>query len=334
MNTNTSKQIAQNIGLFSVQVLTMGNLQYTWDFVMKDDHSIHFAGKTVIQQKQTSLCLLKASQIKSKIQFTIESNFTYPCKEYAYLPPQFFAKSFVEVRNFTSSPDKEVIKWFSNIAPLLLAIENNDSLLAAEIFNKNSNIFMLFPSLTLKLLEPIAVEGLFSWVWGRFDTQSLADAEIIFNGKCTKPLHCWGVSEAFFTAARRRLNGNNTANETIEECITRYFTSHPGTAITLGVVGGNYYRWAEKTLYKLQENKISKDLFLTAQSFIKAETDNPFDENALAVYLENSVSGYIRKSGARLLKKAFPKKTQFKSHIARLGSLQTGTAGVVVKIVI
>ncbi len=332
MNKKTN---ATSKPLYSVHILSSDNTQYTWDFVLQNETSILFAGKTIVQRKKIAKKLYRASELQTKPDFTIETDFSFPCKDYTYLPKQFYVSSHVEVRNSTTRPSQKIITWFSIVAPLLLAIEYKDSLLAAEIFQKKAPLFMCFPVVTMKLLESISVEGLFSWIWGRFDETGMEDLKNIFASKCTKPFEYWGVAEAFFTSARRRLCIGSEKKESLDECMARYLKTHPGTKLTVGIVGSNHYRWVEKNLYHSSENNInSKEMFTNTNSIIQAETDNKYDENALAVYFENFISGYIRKTGASLLRNAFPNKTQFTSSLARLGYSQGGSTGIVVEIVV
>ncbi len=341
MKNTKEKKIKSENPFFSVLISTFDKKLVSWNFILKAEKEIIFAGKTIIENKQKSNSLIKASQLKTKALFYIETNFSYPSTGCTYLPETFKVSSMVEVRNYSIKPNKSILSWFSNIAPLLLAIENNDSLLAAEIFHKNSSIFMQFPTTIIKLLEPISIEGLFSWVWGRFDKKAQQELESIFEGKCTKAFEKWGVAETFFTASRRRLDIQVGTNESIEQCITRYLKTHPGTKLTLGIVGTNHYRWVEKNLSITENKNIRNNFFSNTKTLIKAETSNEFDKNALAMYVANepaseneNISGYIRKTGAELLRKAHPNKLQFSSRLARLGSLQGGTTGMVVEITI
>ncbi len=329
---------------FSVQIKTTETVIYSWNFIMPNDHSLIFVGKTVEKIKVSKKKNYKTTELQTKPSYTIEANITYPCKNYIYLPSHFYASSTVEARNCYKSPNRKTIEWFANIAPLLLAIENRDSLLATEIFHKNAPLFMHFPKTMISLLECISIEGLFSWIWGRFDSTERDNLNVIFEGKCTKPFQQWGIAETFFTAARRRLEIIHNSTETIESCLIRYLKSHPGTKITLGIVGTNHYRWVEKTLHTLQEHSQNPNhLFSNTKTIIQSDADNAYDSNALALYVENSttsiheekvLSGYIRKTGAALLRSIYPNKKQFSSRLARLGHLHGGEKGIVVEIIV
>ncbi len=334
MNRNHIEILHKN-PLFSVHIVSKDCTQYSWDFILTKENHIVLASKSILQNKNPSKKIYKASSLRSKPDFTIETDFTLPCKEYAYLPRQFFVSSRIEARHCLKRPSHRIVSWFSRIAPLLLSIEKNDSLLAAEIFHKNASIFMQYPSVTIKLLENISVEGLFSWIWGRFDEKAMSDLKDIFDGKCIKNVDTWDVAEAFFTSARRRLALEQKKAESIEDCMIRYFKSNKGTRVTLGIVGSKHYKLIEKNLYLAQETKKDPSvIFSNAQTTIQVDSSNEYDKNALAVFFENSLSGYIRKTGASLLRKALPHKCFFSSRLARLGYSQGGATGIVVEVVV
>ncbi len=326
-------QSINTTSLFSVRAKSHAKTEFTWNFVQQGD-SIVFAGKTLLQKRS-----LAENRPIQKPQFIIEANNSFPLYEYTYLPENLISTAFVEVFNCSIRPKTKIFAWFSHIAPLLLAIENGDSLLAAEIFNKNTHIFMQYPTTTIKLLEPIAVEVLFSWVWGRFDDDSKKDLQTIYEGKCSKPFSEWGVAEAFFTSARRRLN-ILSGSESLDNCMARYLKEHPGTKLTLGIVGSTHYRWVEKSLHA--KEALSNRTFSKTKSIVQADLTNNYDKNAIALYLhedekqesKKEISGYIRKTGAELLRKAFPTKLEFSSKLARLGYVKGGTTGIVVEITV
>ncbi len=341
MNNNCKSKPNKKNTLFTVITETADNKIFSWNFVMTSKNSISFAGKTVIIKKQGIQKIYKASQITTPPDFTIECIPLFGKTNFTYLPSQLLVSAKVEVRNCATRLDKKIFAWFSNIAGLLLAIENKDSLLAAEFFHTNANIFMQLPCTTIRLLESISVEGLFSWVWGRFDEKAMNDLRAIYEGRCSKGFEKWGVSEAFFTAARRRLQITTQNNEPVEKCIALYLKKHPGTKITLGIVGSKHYRWIEKKLYATQEKMSTiQEEILHARTSIQAESNNTFDKNALAMYIEHPetdekvVSGYIRKTGSELLRKALPNKTFFSTRLSRLGYQQGGSTGIVVELTI
>ncbi len=328
--------------LFSIHAKTKKGILHVWNFIQTMEGTLVFAGKTLIEKKHKVQNHITIDAKDRKPQFIIEADLSFPQREYAYLPSQYISSAIIEARHCKNKPEQKTFTWLSNIAPLLLAIENKDSLLAAELFNKKSFIFMQYPKTTIKLLEDISVEGLFSWIWGRFDEKAMQDLHSIFEGKCTKNFEHWGVAETFFTSARRRLDISQNRFESIDECMTRFLKTHPGTKLTLGIVGSNHYRSIEKKLHEIQDKKKNPvDIFSSTRTFIEAETNNAFDKNAVALYIEplqdsdiNTVSGYVRKSGAELLRKAYPNKLRFSSRLARLGFLQGGSTGIVVEIVV
>ncbi len=325
------------LALFSVRSFTKAGIRHTWNFILQENNTLLFVGKTTVQRKHNSnkKDASNNATIDKKAQFIIEADTSFSLQKFTYLPEHLSSYSYVEVYNCTSRPEKKTLEWFANIAPLLLAIEHKDSLLAAELFHNKASVFMQFPSITIKLLEPISIEGLFSWVWGRFDNNALHDVELIYSGKCIKAMQTWGVAETFFTASRRRLAIEMQANEKIEDCLTRYFKSHRGTKLTLGIVGSKHYRWVEKKLHTLEgSNHHNNSLFSKTKTSVVVESDNEHDKNAVAVYLSQGQTGYIRKTGSEILRKAFPSKMQFTSKLARLGNTQAGKNGIVIEIVI
>jgi len=339
--------------LFTVRAQSQASIDYSWNFVQCSTGRIQFAGKTIIAGGKKNVVSVAQSYRKHPLQnkpkFTLETNPFFSALWYTYLPAKLLADTCVEVRGSTKRLDDTLFAWFTHIAPLLLAIENQDSLLAAELFHKKAAVFMKFPAITLQLLEAVAVEGLFSWVWGSFDTNALADLEKILHGKCVKNPAEWGVAEAFFTAGRRRLDIPSNSSETADEFMARYLRTHRGTKITLGIVGSKHYRWTEKSVNRLDRVSGSKNtwqkLFSKAQSTLQAEPDNPHDPNAVAVYLEHPSehlvglsgkihSGYLRKTSASILRIAQPHKLTYKACLARLGNTQTGPTGIVVEVIV
>ncbi len=335
MNNAILKQNNSTHPLFTVQVTSASNKQCSWDFVLNKENTLVFAGKTIVQRKASAKDVFKASLLQIKPDFIIETGTTFPNNHYVYMPKQFSVQSYVEARYCAKRPPQKILSWLSCIAPLLLALELKDSLLAAEIFHRHSKIFMSFPVLTMKLLESISVEGLFSWIWGRFDETAMSDLQLIFEGKCTKKFEQWGVAEAFFTSARRRLCIENKKNESIDDCMAHYLKTHPGTKLTIGIVGSTHYRWVEKTLYHNQKNNSNnKEIFSKTKSVLKADSNNSHDSNAIALYLGDSISGYIRKTGAATLRKALPSKQIFSSRLTRLGYTNGSPTGIVVEFLV
>lgn len=247
-------------------------------------------------------------------------------------------------------------------ASVLIAIKNTkDSLMVAEFFNRNHSVLLCAPLCTKKIIESIAVEALFGWLYGRFCDSSLFESYYYnheFSANQKKALFS-DTSVFLYKAAYSRLSPT-PKTETPEQMFIRYFKAHQNTKLSIGIVGSNYANWIssgldyiEKTIkqssatdfiaHKTRIQQARNSFFekTTAQFF--AEPYNEHDNNALGLYLDDiesfvtgdsgmCLAGYLRKTGAKVLRESRPNKFVFNSKLIRIGSLQSGKTGLVVEI--
>ena len=91
---------------------------------------------------------------------------------YSYLPEIMQSKITVFAKNSVKFEDQDLFSYILHIGALLLAVEAKESLLAAELFDRRSYVFMKFHPITAYILEDIAPEMLFAWEFGRFSDGS------------------------------------------------------------------------------------------------------------------------------------------------------------------
>ncbi len=236
------------------------------------------------------------------------------------------------------SPDAEIDSaetsaFLTHIGPVLLAIENRNGMLAASLFDRRKAVFAGFLSLCRKIFEPIAPYALFSWVYGSFHHTDFFAA--YNSGGLSASAHDTGVF--LFDAAEKQLKPD-PANETPEEMFIRFFADekrneHP---VAMVVVGTDHYSWMKNTndffdgSGSYQTVRQSADRFFEQMAVtVQAEPYNPADRNAIAVAAEDpyakiagkgglSKAGYIRATGASILRNAFPKQFGYKAHLESL----------------
>ena len=272
---------------------------------------------------------------------------------YSYLPEIMQSKITVFAKNSVKFEDQDLFSYILHIGALLLAVEAKESLLAAELFDRRSYVFMKFHPITAYILEDIAPEMLFAWEFGRFSDGSEPFAKgyhITSDDKST--------TAKLFKIAEKKLCGEKP-EESLDEMFVRYFKAHKKADFTIGIVGANYRNWDDGIGYldNILEKYIGEDLlngttkvrdtkqriYGGIKAGVQAEPYNQHDPNAIAVSLEEIESivsgcpcmkkaGYIRATGAAILRKAFPGKMSFPSTLARIGNLQDGKNGVVVRI--
>ena len=212
---------------------------------------------------------------------------------------------------------------------------------------------MKFYPITAYILEDIAPEMLFAWQFGRFSDDSENPAKVY---KTASPEN--STCAQLFKIAEKKLRGEK-AKETLDEMFVRYFKAQKKAVFTIGIVGANYRHWDSGIDYldDILEKHIGEDLlngttkvrdtkqriYDGIRANVQAEPYNQYDPNAIAVSLEDIESivtgnpcmkkaGYIRATGAAILRKAFAEKISFPATLARIGNLQDGNQGIVVRI--
>lgn len=330
-----------------------------WDFVRSSSGQLDFAEDEPSKSKSA------ADASAKKPDMVLDASPFFSCGWYTWLPENVYSNITIEITGSTKIADADLFAYLTHIGALLCAVDARDALLAAEIFNRRSSIFMKYYPLTQMIIEPIAVEGLFSWVWGGFMDDGVARLQCAMKGQ-VGPKEVWDVVEAFYTAAQDKFYPQaeeklNPAAETAEEMMIRYFKTHENIKITLGLVGTNFNPWVSDNLdyvtAKLRKQEMKdliagtelaknarKRIFEQTAASIQAEPYNPHDSNAIAVYLDDiqakasgryglQRAGYIRRTGASIIRFARPDKLKFESKLARIGNC-SGDDSVVVQMII
>lgn len=314
-----------------------------WAFTKSMTGQLDFAGKT--ENVPSDTCVAVAG-----------STF-FSGEWYEWLPENLCAEIAVHIPSDMKIEDSDTFAYLTHVGALLLAVEEKDSLLAAELFERRAEIFMRFPKLTLYIIEPVAAEALFAWIYGSFNNHNefstAYHSEKMFNPSATD------TGAIFYEAAKKRLLPK-PQTETPEEMFVRFFREQKGISFTIGTVGAQYHPWAKSGLAfleKITRDKVGDDfvngtqkvaaakneLFKNISCAVQAEPYNPHDANAVSVLFDGieakirgkaskKHAGYIRATGAAILRKAFPQKFAFKAELARLGSYQDGSAGIVVRV--
>ena len=134
------------------------------------------------------------------------------------------------------------------------------------------------------------------------------------------------------------------------------------SGITLLYVGQRYENWAHNGLdyvdslftgkgaenflaHKSRIEKMRKEFFGGTTAYLQAEPYNIHDTNALGLYLNDvksyitgdegmCLAGYLRKTGAEIIRFSKPKDFRLKASLVRIGNLQEGKTGLVIKVAI
>ncbi len=303
------------------------NRSDTYDFTFSESGTLDFAGKV------TNPNLSDCEKLESSSYFS-------PAK-YTYLPPDLNANIDIFYKDPSPFENVNLFAYITHIGAVLLAVEEKDGLLVAELLNQRRKTFFQFLSLTIHIVKPIAPLALFAWIHGRF-----------FNDEEFLQMYASGshlpqsdsVAGLLLAAAEKELKPN-PESETPTQMFIRYFKSHPDCNFTIGIVGSHFHDW-DDDIDKFDnnlKNSFEKDFieginavqrkkmqfFSTLSISVQAEPYNSHDPNAIGVSIENvsakffgnggkSKAGYLRATGAFILRKSFPKKFSYKATLARL----------------
>ena len=270
----------------------------------------------------------------------IETSHYFSPSRYAYLPKALQSEIHVLFGENVNFADANLFGFLTHVGALLLAVEENDGLLVAELLHRRAKIFFAFLPLTLYIIKPIAPLALFAWVYGRF-SQSEGFQKMFELGISSPTAN---ADEILFAAASKTL-APNPEKETADEMFIRYLKTLEHGEFTIGIVGGNHHFWDSEIidfdayLEKAIENDLLNGTFLARKRkfqllselevSLQAEPYNPYDPNAIGVSIESirgklsgsggkSKAGYIRATGAAILRKAFPRKFAYEAKLARL----------------
>lgn len=288
----------------------------------------------------------------------LEGSPFYSPSYYTYLSPGLACSFEIAVHPDCILDSAGMFSYLTHIGPLIMAVDENDGLLAAEIFSRRSGIFMKNASLTLYLIKNVAVSGLFSWVFGRFgDTAeflSFYKSGSMFDSSCTD------TACVFFEAAKDELLPE-PQKEDVEEMFIRYFKGRKEVQLTMGLVGQRFRNWQDgleflDSVIKIQTGddfqsastkmKDAKRDFLGSLSVCaQAEPSNNYDPNAIEVFVDDIEAkiagntgrikaGYLRASGAAVIRMSRPLRFNYNAQLVRIGNLQEGRTGIVIKITV
>lgn len=288
----------------------------------------------------------------------IEGSTYFSSSWYTWLPESLRAQITVYLSSDVAIPNADIFAYLSHIGAVLCALDAKDTLLVAELVSRRLDIFMKFPQLTLYIIEPVAAESLFALLFGRLGEP---DDYFMHYYSCGGMFSTTedNVSVLFYEAAKKRLSPD-PEKENPAEMFIRFFKTQEHFEMTVGVVGTCFHDWAEDGLMYLDaitresvgndfvQNKSAvrsarDTLFSTIGVTVQAEPYNTHDSNAIAVCIDDIRAklsgnggkvhaGYIRATGAAILRKARPSLFNFNASLARLGCTQDGPQGIVVRV--
>jgi hypothetical protein len=154
------------------------------------------------------------------------------------------------------------------------------------------------------------------------------------------------ITAILFAAARDALTPN-PETESAKEMFIRYFKQNKPFNLTIGLVGASSHPWVESlsklrstadfsfgmnfTEKSLLAGQKIQEIYASLKSKAQAEPYNPHDSNAISVSIESlesfyrgipgkSKAGYIRATGAEILRKARPNLFSYKTTLWRMGA--------------
>ena len=246
---------------------------------------------------------------------------------YMFLPKDLQATINVYLPSDVKNLDVGQYSFLLHIGALLLAVDERDGLLVAELLRRRVTVFSSFLPLVLHLIKPVAAEALFAYVYGGFRGDSN------------------DVSAILLEAAKDALKPN-PEKESPEEMFIRYFREKESFDFTIGLVGATNHPWIagiEKyesvvkaaTAFRFFDDAAvgakSQEFFESLSTKVQAEPYNPHDHNAISVSIDDlgaklkglvskSKAGYLRATGAAILRKARPNVFAYGSKLWRLGA--------------
>ena len=297
--------------------------------------------------------------------FTVDIASIFNKNWYTYIQQDFNINIYLNIPK-AYHQQNILAAYLAHVGILLYIIEEKDSLLAAEFFSRKASILCCFPKATSQVLEPISVEGLFAWLYGRFCDDTLF-TNIYYGLPLSKHQQIAAATDTacfFYNAAKNRLKSNyySEKKESPKEMFIRYLSSNKETVFTIGIVGQRYENWTHTGLdyidslfatreaknfiaHKTCIEKTRKEFFAETTAYIQAEPYNIHDENALGLYLNDvksyitgdegmCLAGYLRKTGAEIIRASRPRDFRLKAKLVRIGNLQEGKTGIVVKVAV
>lgn len=262
---------------------------------------------------------------------------------YMYLPKVLQATINVYLPNDVKNLDVGQYSFLLHVGALLLAVDEHDGLLVAELLRRRAAVFANFLPLVLHLIKPVAVEALFAYVYGGFRGDS--DFAQIYKANAPISTGETNVAAILLESAKETLKPN-PEKESPEEMFIRYFRETESFDFTIGLVGATNHPWIagiEKyesvvktaTAFRFFDDAAvgskSLEFFESLATKVQAEPYNPYDHNAISVSIDDlsarlkgmqskSKAGYLRATGAAILRKARPGLFAYGSKLWRLGA--------------
>lgn len=262
---------------------------------------------------------------------------------YTYLPKELQATINVYLPSDVKNLDVGQYSFLLHVGALLLAVDGRDGLLVAELLRRRVTVFSSFLPLVLHLIKPVAAEALFAYVYGGFR----GDSNFAQIYKANVPIATGetDVSAILLEAAKDALKPD-PEKESPEEMFIRYFREKESFDFTIGLVGATNHPWIagiEKyesvvkaaTAFRFFDDAAvgakSQEFFESLSTKVQAEPYNPHDHNAISVSIDDlgaklkglvskSKAGYLRATGAAILRKARPNMFAYDSKLWRLGA--------------
>lgn len=262
---------------------------------------------------------------------------------YMFLPKDLQATINVYLPSDVKNLDVGQYSFLLHIGALLLAVDERDGLLVAELLRRRVTVFSSFLPLVLHLIKPVAAEALFAYVYGGFRGDS--NFSQIYKANVPIATGETDVSAILLEAAKDALKPN-PEKESPEEMFIRYFREKESFDFTIGLVGATNHPWIagiEKyesvvkaaTAFRFFDDAAvgakSQEFFESLSTKVQAEPYNPHDHNAISVSIDDlgaklkglvskSKAGYLRATGAAILRKARPNMFAYDSKLWRLGA--------------
>ena len=262
---------------------------------------------------------------------------------YMFLPKDLQATINVYLPSDVKNLDVGQYSFLLHVGALLLAVDERDGLLVAELLRRRVTVFSSFLPLVLHLIKPVAAEALFAYVYGGFRGDS--NFSQIYKANVPIATGETDVSAILLEAAKDALK-SNPEKESPEEMFIRYFREKEFFDFTIGLVGATNHPWIagiEKyesvvkaaTAFRFFDDAAvgakSQEFFESLSTKVQAEPYNPHDHNAISVSIDDlgaklkglvskSKAGYLRATGAAILRKARPSLFAYGSNLWRLGA--------------
>ena len=262
---------------------------------------------------------------------------------YTYLPSELQATINVYLPLDVENLDASQYSFLLHVGALLLAVKERDGLLVSELLRRRPTVFANFLPLVLHLIKPVAAEALFAYVYGGFR----GDSGFVQVYKANAPIATGETDvSAILLAAAKDVLKPNPEKESPEEMFIRYFREADAFDFTIGLVGATNHPWVagiEKyesvvktaTAFRFFDDAAvgdkSLEFFESLATRVQAEPYNPHDHNAISVSIDDlgaklkgmqtkSKAGYLRATGAGILRKALPNLFAYGSKLWRLGA--------------